>query len=93
MKLIDALDGYKNNTRGRLLKGTLDINRIALIYQLDRAAATAEGLLNDWNPFSVEITSDNLDALYEEADGADERFRDQHLKLWGHIDLLFNYCE
>lgn len=93
MKLIDALNGYKNSTRNLLLtNGTLDTTRIELVYKLDQAAATAELLLATHNPFSLEITSDNLDAIHEEADETDDRFRDKHLEIWGKLSLLFNYC-
>lgn len=90
--LVEAINGYKNNARNLLLtNGALDSARIELVYKLDQAAVTVEHLLNAQTPFTVEITSENLNNIYDQADNMDYRFRDHWLEIVGKITLLMNY--
>lgn len=93
MKLADALNGYKTSTRNLLLtNGELDEKRIELVYKLDQAAKTAEAVLAQESPFSVEITRENIIKIIDEVEEMEDRFRDAWEERVEQFSLLMNYC-
>lgn len=97
MTLQDAINGYTTSTRPLLLtNGNLDQDRIALVYNLDQAVDCARILVDHFarggNPFSVDVTLENLDIVMDEAENMDERFSDSWVDKVNKIRLLMNYC-